>query len=386
MDTAHHAVLAVVSRNVMKARPVLTPLFCALAGSASAGAMPEAWQQYAAARVAPDYSWAQPAQPAPDALSNFYAVTEGTSATQPVAHFAWVGVAERDGLNAAFVSRGFAAALGDELSGRAFDSQIQGTRLAIQAGAQSEFGITAVVARQHFATQGFGYGAWDGSSEPRYAGVGTNVYESSSGSGVRLDWASPFGAAATSWKMAVQSRVEMDPFNAYRGVYGEPGDFDIPGLASLSLTSQLTPDLALSMEVQRVFYSEVDTFTSASLPTRFRSLLGDGGSPEFAWRDLTIYAVETRLADRMGGDWSLRFSTQQQPRPTSGLLDMALSELYSDTNVSLAYEVGAGVFGALRIAASYSPVSYFLGSSPYIDRDFEPGRQVEFEAQWALHF
>lgn len=371
----------------MNAKLVVTPLFCAIAGTASASSLPEAWQGYASASISPQFSWARaPAAEAPNALGAHYADRSGSSG-KVKATWSWVADAQRSlvpwqGL--AVQSEGL---LRSDLSSSGIASQVRGTRLAISTGVDREFGITAVVARQHFATQGFGYGDWDGTSGQRYAGVGSNVYESSSGSGVRLDWAAPVPAAdGLRWNLAVQSRVEMDPFNAYRGVYAEPGDFDIPGSAALSFDRHFGTGVAVRMEVQRVFYSDVDTFTSASLPTRFLSLLGDGGSPEFAWKDLTVYALETSVQDRFGGDWSLRFTSQQQPRPTSQLLDSALSELYSDTNVALAYEFGGGTLGDFRIAASYSPVSYFLGTSPYIDRDFEPGRQVEFEAQWSLHF
>ena len=376
----------------MNAKLVVTPLFCAIAGSASASSMPEAWQAYAASKVAPQFSWTHaPQSAAPSALSTHYSARAADS-SKPQAVWSWVADAQRtlvpwQGL--AVQSEGLLRGdlLRGELNATGIASQVRGTRLAFQAGADREFGITAVVARQHFATQGFGYGDWDGTSGQRYLGVGTNVYESSSGSGVRLDWAAPLDPAGDMrWNLAVQSRVEMDPFNAYRGVYAEPGDFDIPGSASLSFDRALGDAVGVRVEVQRVFYSDVDTFTSASLPTRFLSLLGDGGSPAFAWKDLTVYALETSVADGFGGSWNLRFTTQQQPRPTSRVLDNALSELYSDTNAALAYEFGGGNFGDFRIAASYSPVSYFLGTSPYIDRDFEPGSQVEFEAQWTLHF
>jgi hypothetical protein len=99
-----------------------------------------------------------------------------------------------------------------------------------------------------------------------------------------------------------------------------------------------------------------------------------------------VFALETRLRDAANGLWSLRLATQQQPRPTSALLDRALSELYSDSNLALAYERGSAAWGQFRLAASYSPVTYFLGSSPYLQRGFETGRQLEFEAQWSIPF
>jgi hypothetical protein len=133
-------------------------------------------------------------------------------------------------------------------------------------------------------------------------------------------------------------------------------------------------------------YSEIDAFTSAALPTRFLSLLADGGSPAFAWRDLTIYSLEGSVADRTGGQWSLRYTTRQQPAPTSDLLRRALESEFTDTNVALGYRRGLGDFGRLSLAASYAPSRYFLGASPYVRRDLGNGSQMEFEASWSLAF
>jgi hypothetical protein len=270
----------------------------------------------------------------------------------------------------------------------AVGAQFRGTRLALTgAGDAGEFGIAAVVARQQYATQGFGYGDWDGSSDDRrFLGVGSGVYQSSTGSAVRLDWNTPLGERGWWVDAALQSRIEMDPFKAYRGVYSEAGDFDVPGYARMAIEAPVGERLSLTGEVQRVFYREIPTFTSASLPTRFLALLGDGASPDFAWRDLTVFALEARLQDDFNGEWTLRLASQQQPRPTSDLLDRALEELYSDQNIAVAYQRGSQRWGELRIGASYSPVTYFLGSAPYLQRGFQTGRQLEFEAQWSLPF
>lgn len=350
------------------------------------------WKAYAAASIAPDFDWYQPAAaPLPSVFPE--------SRRGPVELAAFevrglrLGLAALDGAwawgdsGATAVPRNQAFNLGDGLSGRGVNAVYSGTRVGFQSGGYGEFGLSAVVARQHYATQGFGYGEWDGSySDRHYIGVGVGVHESSTGSAVRVDWRNAIGASGLTVDAAVQSRIEMDPFKAYRGVYSEAGDFDIPGYAKLALEAPLGQRFALVGEVQRVFYREIATFTSASLPTRFLALLGDGASPEFAWRDLTVYALEARLSDDFRGQWSLRLATQQQPRPTSELLDRGLQELYSDRNVALAYEREGDQWGTLRIGASYSPVTYFLGSAPYIQRGFQTGRQVEFEAQWSLPF
>lgn len=251
-------------------------------------------------------------------------------------------------------------------------------------GRGRDLGLTAIVANQRFATQGFGTFPWDALSQVTPSSA-AGLAETADGSGVRLSLDQRVDDDFVA-NLTLQSRIEMDAFKAFRGVNSEPGDFDIPGFVRTAMQLNVAADALLSFDLQRVFYSEVSTFSSALLPTRFLSLLGDGGSPEFAWRDLTVFGVEAKLGDGERGQWSLRYSTQQQPRPTSRLLDRALSERYSDDNVAFGYRREFGAQGALQLAAAYSPVSYFFGAIPYAQRELDGGRHVEFEARWSVPF
>ncbi len=344
------------------------------------------WREYAAAAMAPSFDWYAPEAKAPSLRARVAGQSREAgllAAGALLPRFSGLVI----GSDSDPFRPRFSSVVGNPFAGRGVASSFTGSRLAWAGGPLGEFGLTAIVARQQFATQGFGAGEWDGSFENgRSSLLGNESRESASGNGVRLDYRGQLGQSAWRWDVAVQSRIEMDPFKTYRGVYSEAGDFDIPGFAKLQVSAPVAGRLSVGAEVQRVFYREVDTFSSAALPSRFLALLGDGSSPEFAWRDLTVFALEARVADDFNGEWSLRLATQQQPRPSSELLDRALNELYSDSNVALGYQLDGGVLGQFRVAASYSPVTYFLGSSPYLRGAFESGRQLEFEAQWALPF
>jgi hypothetical protein len=263
-------------------------------------------------------------------------------------------------------------------------AQYAATSLVAPIGLDTRFSLSAIIARQRFVTQGFGSSAWEG--EPQRVGVAIGgSSETAHGSGVRLG-IEQVVTPQLDWSLSVQSRLEMDAFKTYRGVYSEAGDFDVPGFVQTGLRWTPAADLQISFEVQRVFYSDVDAITTTALPVRLLALLGDGGSPEFAWRDLTVYSVETARETASGSRWSLRYSSQQQPRPTSSLLDRALESQYSDTNLALGFQQGLGRFGRLQFAASYSPASYFLAATPYVQGRFDGGSQVEFEAQWTVPF
>lgn len=351
----------------------------------AADAALQPWKAYAQRMVSPDYAWAQnePVR-APNVLDLQRAALARQTAAGALLRlspFARLQIALDEGAYG-FDRRTQQSSLSQALS--PLSSSYAATTLVQPLSPSASFSMTAIVARQRFATPGFGNATWEG-DEPRLGVVRAGSSEFSHGSGVHfgLDRALSDRVALN---LGLQSRLEMDAFKTYRGVYSEAGDFDVPGYAQVGLRWSPASNLHLMADVQRVFYGQVDPFTSAALPNRFLSLLGDGSSPEFAWRDLTVYSLEAARDTRTGGRWSLRYSSQQQPRPSSALLDRALESQYSNLNLAFGYQQALGGFGRLQFGVSYSPESYVLASTPFVQREFDDGSQVEFEAHWSLPF
>jgi hypothetical protein len=352
----------------------------------AADAALQPWKAYAQRMVAPDFAWAQTeAVRAPSVLdlqrAHLARQTEAGALVE-LSPFGRLQIALADG-QYGFDRRTQHTRMSQALS--PLSSAYAATTLVQPLGPASSFSLTAIVARQRFATRGFGSATWEGGDpQPGIVRAGGRS-EYSHGSGVRmgLDQALTDRVALN---VGLQSRLEMDAFKTYRGVYSEAGDFDVPGYAEVGLRWSPSPELHLIADVQRVFYGQVDPFTSAVLPQQFLSLLGDGSSPQFAWRDLTVYALETARDTRSGGRWSLRYSSQQQPRPSSALLDLALSSQYSNINLALGFQQALGTLGRLQFGVSYSPASYVLATTPFVQRNFDGGSQVEFEAHWSLPF
>lgn len=369
-------------RKVLAAACLCAPAFSATA--LPAGDALQQWKAYAQARMTPRYDWVAALRVAPPSLIQRARDQFATPAAIALTSLSRLpqldlSVGESSGV-AAFAAvdrqRPLAAA-------SVWTADYSATTLSRAVGPDTLFSLSAIVARQRFATPGFGATA----GQPSVRGVaGGPAPETSDGYGARLALDRSLADGAWRWNLTMQSRLAMDAFKAYRGVFSEAGDFDVPGFVQTGLGVALSPRVQLSADVQQVFYSDVPAFASAALPTRLLSLLGNGDSPQFAWRDLTVYALEASVADRAQGRWSLRWSSQQSPRPTSAMLDQALSKLYSDNNYALAYTRELGSFGSLRIATSYAPESYFLAASPYVRRGVDGRRQVEFEAQWSLGF
>lgn len=261
-----------------------------------------------------------------------------------------------------------------------FSPQVQ-TRIG--AASELRFGLT--VASQRFATPGFGEVRASSQWLPQMGmRSSAGATEQSYGQGVHFGFDSDLGERLV-FGLNLQSRVDMDAFKTYRGLFSEPGDFDMPARTGLSFGLKPAQGLTLHVGAERVFYSEVAAFTTYALPSQLLALLGDGSAPVFAWRDLNVYSARAELADVAGGQWGLEVTTRQQPSPTSALFDLALRELYSGNHVSARYQRQVGEDSSFSIGASYAPAQYILGPNPFRNR-YREGSQVEVELNWSVAF
>lgn len=341
------------------------------------------WRDYARAAMTPTYAWAESEDAqAPDSRD----VVASALVETVRAEFRSALLHER-------VEVQFAQSRGNDLVAANLTSlslldeaapglsrQIAGLQVAHQFDSGARFGAGVVVAEQQFAAFGLGSEQIDDADRMRLAGN-----ESASAAGVRLNYAQPFGGQV-SLHAALQSRIDMQAFQSYRGVFGDPGDFDMPAEAEVSARVAVSPTLGMTVGVQHMLYSELNAFSSYALPERFLSLLGDGTSPVFAWRDLTIYNVAFDYALGRSSRIDLQYSTQQQPEPSSALLYEALREEFTDRNVAIGITRRFDRAGELRLAASHAPVEYFLGNTSALGRGDASGDQFEFEARWRVDF
>ena len=349
-------------------------------------AMPARWRSYALVSITPNFGWAsRAAASAPQItdtpLENVSLAFALSFVGQDPSSYFGLSMAQRvvdDRVDVLSMPQSEVIA---ELPRIGLQRTIVAPSYIRNWGSNGTFGVTAVLAYQRFATVGLGEVSMREGADLFPAMLG----ESSYGGGMRVDSGNRLGDRL-SWNVAYQSRVNMDAFNSYRGVYSDPGQFDIPAHASVGLSYALTSALAFDVGVQRVMYSEVTPFTNAALPRRFLALLGSGASPEFAWQDLDIYSAGWTFSNAAFGNVELRYTTRQQPAPTSALLRSALDADPADHTVALGYSRATGRHARLSMQAVYSSAPYFLGVPSYRARTSTKGDNVEFEALWALRF
>jgi len=176
------------------------------------------------------------------------------------------------------------------------------------------FGIGPVFALQRFSATGlelFDNGAF--SSNP--GSVTNNGDDWSSGAGVNVGvlW-----EPNENWNFgfAYRSRVYMEEFNKYSGLFAEQGDFDIPAVATIGAAYTLPsqPALTLTAEYQRIFYGDVASISNTgATTTALAAGLGSDDGAGFGWEDMDIvrigavYKQSDKLTLRGGVSYATQF-------------------------------------------------------------------------------
>lgn len=351
----------------------------------SSGVM-QRWRGYALSKITPDFAWAErPAAPAPTVLDRSEPGSVRLSLAVGGDHTQTLNVHIRSMFGGAALHR-LDADDGTTPLLRQHASPLTGTLAQTgfggQFGGHGRYGLSVVLAHQRFAAPGM-----DGIS---FAATTTDsgaraLAGSSHGAGVEFMLADRL-TPHLNWYAGARTRISMDAFQNYRGIYGNPGDMDLPATMRAGLEWLPRSATRVRFGVDRIQYSEIEPFVSTALPRRLLAVLGDGTSPVFSWRDLDMYSVTLLQDVGTASHWSLRYSTRQQPLPTSPLLAKLLREQAADYALGVGFSHQAGL-GEWRFDANYAPAELVLGipTSAKVNHPFD-GRQFEFQVLWTMPF
>lgn len=270
--------------------------------------------------------------------------------------------------------------------GVGFERQLLAPGIFHALDEHSVLGVEAILAYQSYGTSQLGVQAL---SSPLAMQAITPYYqpyqESSYGTGVRLNVSSAVAERVTVGA-GFQSRIDMEAFAHYRGVYANPADFDIPARASLGVAFQANERSSVDLSVERVMYSEVAAFQGRYLPDRLLSRLGDSTSPDFSWDDLTVFRLGYTWNNGTDTQWRAEVSSRSAPAPTSRSLQQALSEEVADHAMLLGFSRRTGEFSRFNVNAAYASAEYLFGGNALGVANDDLGQDLEVEAVWTLDF
>jgi len=273
------------------------------------------------------------------------------------------------------------------ISGKAgLERQLIASSLQHRFNDHQLFGVAAVFATQSYGLSGLGLHSYerDIPAELRQS-VYDPYQESAYGTGIQLALRNEL-TKGVALDAGFQSRINMDQFANYRGVYAQPADLDIPARAKLGLEFKAGARSWLNVAVERVLYSEVGAFANRNLPGRFLSLLGDTTSPSFSWNDLTVYSVGWNWDNNKGTSLYVDISSRTQPSPSSRILSQAINADLASNAMTIGFSRQLSMGSRLHVNAAYAPSEYAFGgnvlgvTTDHLNQDFE------LEALWTLDF
>jgi long-chain fatty acid transport protein len=187
--------------------------------------------------------------------------------------------------------------------------------IAYRINEHHSVGFSPVIGYQSFRAYGLGlFQAF--SSDP--ANVTNNGNDSSWGYGAKIGYQGQYGKF--SFGATAQSKVYMDEFDKYAGLFAEQGDFDIPPTYGVGFAYHATPKVTIAADVTRILYGEVDAiankgptaneffsaFTGALVgdPSLVSNPLGSNDGWGFGWDDVWVYKLGVNYA--YNNNWTFR--------------------------------------------------------------------------------
>ncbi|MDO8283011.1 MAG: outer membrane protein transport protein [Thermodesulfovibrionia bacterium] len=196
------------------------------------------------------------------------------------------------------------------------------------------FGLSPVIAYQRLEAKGLEqFGTF--SSEPTK--LTNKGYDSAYGIGARVGY---LGEVLPGLHVGAsyQTKIMMNEFDKYAGLFAEQGDFDIPSTWNIGLAYDVTPALTVVFDVQEIYYSDVDSVGNTFNPqmnTCFGNQLGGSSTSEipeclgndqgagFGWEDMTVLKAGVQWVSNQEWTWRAGYSYAEQPiGPTEVMFNM----------------------------------------------------------------
>jgi long-chain fatty acid transport protein len=168
--------------------------------------------------------------------------------------------------------------------------------LAYKFAPNHAFGISPLIGYQRFKAEGLQ--AFSGFSNSS-ANLTNQGYDSAWGYGARIGW---FGQLSdtVSAGAAYSTKIYMQKFDKYKGLFAEEGDFDMPENYNVGVAFKATPTLTVLADYRRINYNGVASVGNPSASVTNCNLVGGtdpsaclGGSngAGFGWQNVNVYKL-----------------------------------------------------------------------------------------------
>ncbi len=192
--------------------------------------------------------------------------------------------------------------------------------VSTKIGDSNSVGASLLIGYQRF--RAYGLGLFEGlSSSPN--NVTNKGDDDAWGSGIRLGWTGKLNDSLTLGASA-SSKIYMQKFNQYKGLFADQGAFDIPANYAVGLSLKPSSNVTVGFDVQRILYGGVAaiansgptadqffqdlaaalTFGSSAPSPATGHALGTSAGYGFGWQNQTVYKLG--VAYQYSDQWTFR--------------------------------------------------------------------------------
>jgi long-chain fatty acid transport protein len=271
---------------------------------------------------------------------------------------------------------------------------------ARKAGDNFAWGAGLVVAVQSFAAKGvgtfgpftetFAEGLAAGGPPGNPTNLSNNGHEFSYGVGAKVGFQANLGASTT-FAASYVSEIGMTELDSYADLFAEDGGFDIPANAKIGLTFRPRDTVAISIDAEHTWFSDVasvgnafgNLFSCLSLGgPNLDTCLGGANGAGFGWDDMTIYKVGIEWG--VGSDmvWRAGYSHGDQPIAETEVMFNILAPAVIEDHFAAGFTRKSGQSSEWSLSVMYAPSNEVTGPNP-----FDPTQTITIEMyQWEVEF
>lgn len=205
--------------------------------------------------------------------------------------------------------------------------------------------------------------------------------DDSTGSGFRIGYLGKL-SERFNLSLAYQSKISMDPFSDYAGLFAGGGDFDIPSNFVAGIAAKVGDRGWFVLDVQEIYYTDVDAVSAPLLPNLMQGPLGGSAGAGFGWEDMTVVKLGYQWQTSDDWTWRVGASTADSPIGSSEVLFNILAPGVMEEHFTGGFTKAIGSNRAFNMSLTYAPPVSVSGPNPLEI----PGLQsIELEMeQWDL--
>ncbi len=280
-----------------------------------------------------------------------------------------------------------AGIFGDGKAGINLEQAFFNVSVSSKLSEKHAIGASVLLVGQKFSAEGLnGFGGF--SVDPSNLSSGSD--DTAIGIGIKLGYQ---GEVADGVRVGVsyQSKVKMDEFDKYAGLFAGGGNFDIPATYNLGVSFEVGSSSMIVADIQEIKYSGVSSVSNPLMPNLgmcmggdLTSCLGGANGPGFGWEDMTVYKIGYQV-DMGSNTFRVGYSHADQPVPNSEVFFNVLAPAVVEDHITAGWTMRLGENQEINLAGMVAPSNSIKGPNAFDGGSAAGGSDIEIEmSQWEL--